>query len=84
MVFGGAVTGFLMWVFAMVVVSMATVDSDTTPEALPWVLGAVVLCAVGLIVWPRTRRLGEGLLLGIAIGLVVAGGVCIPLVVTSS
>ena len=76
----------MLWLFAMVVVVTATYDSTggTIDGILLWVLVAVFLCAVMLIVWPRTRRLGQGLLLGFAIGLVVAGGICIPLSVGSA
>lgn len=85
-VLGGAVLGFLAWFLAMVVVVIANYDTTggMIEGVLLWVLGAVFLSAVGLIVWPRTRRLGEGFLLGFAIGLVVAGGICIPLSVGSA
>ena len=43
---------------------------------------ALLAASVGLIVWRRTRRLAQGFVLGAAIGLVVAGGLCIPLVST--
>ena len=80
---GGVLVGFLTWTFAMVGVAMATFGNTGPANGpLTWVLVAVFLGAVGLIVWPRTRRVGKGLLLGVAIGLVVAGGICIPLVVS--
>lgn len=80
--FGGAALGFLSWVLAMFVLIVSTYSSTggTIDRFLPWLLGAVLVGAVALILWPRTRRLGEGLLLGFAIGLVVAGGICLPLV----
>ena len=84
-VFGGAVLGFFAWVFLTFVLFIATgsiAESTPATEALvTWTLVALFVCAVGLIVWPRTRRLGQGLLLGTAIGLVVAGGLCLPLLV---
>ena len=85
-VFAGAVLGFFAWVFLAFVLFIATGSiAESTPGAtealVTWTLVAVFVCAVGLIVWPRTRRLGQGLLLGTAIGLVVAGGLCLPLLV---
>jgi hypothetical protein len=85
-VFGGAVLGFLVWVFGVgiVVLSSGVFDSPgASATVVTWSLVAVVLCAVGLIVWPRTRNLGKGMVLGVAIGLVVAGGLCIPLIAGS-
>ena len=82
-VFGGAVLGFLAWAFAVGILALSSGVFDTpgtSGTVVTWSLIAVFLCAVGLIVWPRTRRLGKGMLLGVAIGLVIAGGLCIPLI----
>ena len=69
----------------MFIVVVGTLDSTGSIDGvLTWSMLAVFLAAVGLIVWPRTRRLGQGLVLGIAIGLVVAGGICLPLVLGSA
>ena len=79
-VVGGALLGFMAWAFTWLLVSF---DSATVSPLLTWASVGVFLVAVGLIVWPRSRRLGQGFLLGLAIGLVVAGGVCIPLMMTA-
>jgi hypothetical protein len=82
----GLPLGFVAWVigsFALLAVS-GTLANDTgagSTVALV-VLVLVFLASVGLVVWPRTRRLGQGFVLGAAIGLIVAGGLCIPLVST--
>jgi hypothetical protein len=85
-VIGGAVLGMFAWFFIAFVATMATYGSESgsTSGWLLWGFVAIFACAVGLIAWPRTRRLGEGLLLGVAIGLVVAGGLCIPMIVSAS
>lgn len=81
----GAVLGFGGWVVMTFVLIIVTGNIDAgygqSGTILTGWLIAVFLGAVALIVWPRTRRLGQGLLLGTAIGLVVAGGLCIPLMV---
>jgi hypothetical protein len=86
-VFGGAVLGFLVWVFGIGILALSSGVFDspgTSGTVVTWSLIAVLLCAAGLIVWPRTRRLGKGMVLGVAIGLVVAGGLCIPLIAGSA
>lgn len=80
----GAVIGFVLWVGVSVLVVIATGFAEPVGTA-PWlaivVLGAIFVLAVASIVWPRTRRLGQGIILGLAIGMVVAGGLCIPLLI---
>ena len=50
------------------------------PFPSAYLLVLLLLASIGLIVWRRTRRLAQGFVLGAAIGLVVAGGLCLPLV----
>ena len=82
----GIPLGFVAWVvgsFAVLAVSGTLASSTGAGSAVALaVLVLGFLAAVGLVVWPRTRRLGQGFVLGAAIGLIVAGGLCIPLVST--
>lgn len=79
----GVVIGFPLWV----VVSFVAILSTGFSEGGSGVAGSVavgglvvlLLGAVGLIIWPRSRRLGQGIILGIAIGMVVGGGLCMPI-----
>ena len=86
-VVAGALLGFIAWGFAWAFVFFESAmggTSSTVDPLLTWTFVGVFLGAVGLIVWPRTRRLGQGFLLGLAIGLVVAGGLCLPALLPSS
>ena len=82
----GIPLGFVAWVvgsFAVLAVSGTLGGGTGAGSAVALaVLVLGFLAAVGLVVWPRTRRLGQGFVLGAAIGLIVAGGLCIPLVST--
>lgn len=44
-----------------------------------WLVPIVLVVGLGLTVAQSTRRIGGGLLLGLAVGLVVSAGVCISL-----
>jgi hypothetical protein len=81
----GIPIGFVAWVVGSLLLLGLTgaspVGGTSGSNVLTLVLLVVLLAAsVGLIVWRRTRRLAQGFVLGAAIGLVVAGGLCIPLV----
>ena len=79
----GIPIGFVAWVLGsfLVLVLAGTMGGSSGGNVLALVLLVLLLLAsVGLIVWRRTRRLAQGFVLGAAIGLVVAGGLCIPLV----
>lgn len=79
----GIPVGFVAWVLGsfLLLAVTGTLAGTSGSNVLALVLLVVLLAAsVGLIVWPRTRRLAQGFVLGAAIGLVVAGGLCIPLV----
>jgi hypothetical protein len=82
----GIPLGFVAWVvgsFAVLALSGTLASSTGAESAVALALLVLgFLAAVGLVVWPRTRRLGQGFVLGAAIGLIVAGGLCIPLVST--
>lgn len=79
----GIPIGFVAWVLAsfLLLAVTGTLAGTSGNNVLALVLLVALLAAsVGLIVWRRTRRLAQGFVLGAAIGLVVAGGLCIPLV----
>lgn len=79
----GIPIGFVAWVIGSILLLGATgaMAGASGSNVLPLVLlVALLVASVGLIVWRRTRRLAQGFVLGAAIGLVVAGGLCIPLV----
>lgn len=79
----GVPIGFVSWVVGSFLVLAATGTMANSSQGKVIALVALVLLLVasaGLIVWRRTRRLAQGFVLGAAIGLVVAGGLCIPLV----
>ena len=81
----GIPIGFVAWVVGSLLLLGLTgaspVGGTSGGNMLSLVLLVALLAAsVGLIVWRRTRRLAQGFVLGAAIGLVVAGGLCIPLV----
>jgi len=81
----GVPIGFVAWVIGSFLVLMVTgtMGGSSGGNVVALVLLVLLLLAsVGLIVWRRTRRLAQGFVLGAAIGLVVAGGLCIPLVST--
>ena len=80
----GIPIGFVAWVvgsFAIIGVTgaLASEGSSSPTQALA-VRVLLLLASGGRIVWRRTRRLWQGFVLGAAIGLVVAGGLCIPIV----
>jgi hypothetical protein len=79
----GVPVGFVAWVVGSfaVLAATGTLAGSTGGNTLAVVVLVLLLIgSVGLIVWRRTRRLAAGFVLGAAIGLVVAGGLCIPLV----
>lgn len=79
----GVPIGFVAWVVGsfLVLIVTGTMAGDSGGNLVALVLLVLLLLAsIGLIVWRRTRRLAQGFVLGAAIGLVVAGGLCIPLV----
>jgi hypothetical protein len=83
-ILGGIMLGFTAWVFMSFVVilgsSFGTGVSPAADAVVPWVFIAIIALAVGLVVWPRSRPLGKGFLLGNAIGVIVAGGLCVPII----
>lgn len=82
---GAGVLGFLGWilVFWVVVVATGSFDGPTGAGGTVYygLLVALLVGALGLLVWPRTRRAGQGLVLALSVGFLVAGGICIPMVV---
>lgn len=77
----GIPVGFVAWVFgSLLILNLWSSSSGFGSTGALAVLVVFLVAAVGLIVWRRTRRLAQGFVLGLAIGLVVAGGLCIPLV----
>ncbi|WP_392544750.1 hypothetical protein [Oryzobacter telluris] len=82
----GVPIGFVLWVVVSFVVILGTSFGDTTsavPQAaVIGLLAALLAVAVGLIVWRRSRQLGQGIILGIAIGMIVGGGLCLPIVLS--
>ena len=83
-ILGGLVLGFFAWViFSFVVILGTYYGQGTNPTAdavVPWLFLAIIVAAVALIVWPRSRPIGKGFILGIAIGVIVAGGLCVPII----
>ncbi|WP_377644145.1 hypothetical protein [Oryzobacter terrae] len=79
----GLVIGFVLWVvvsFAAIISTGFGESSAGASESVAVVfLVALFGGAVGLIVWRRSRELGQGIILGIAIGMVVGAGLCAPL-----
>ena len=84
-ILGGVVLGFMVWVFmSFIVIIGSGFGEGVSPTAnaiVPWVFLALIGLAVALIVWPPSRRLGQGFILGSAIGMIVAGGLCMPIVI---
>ncbi len=79
----GIPVGFVAWVVGsfLVIIATGTMAGSSGGNVVALVLLVLLLIAsIGLIVWRRTRRLAQGFVLGAAIGLVVAGGLCLPLV----
>ena len=77
----GIPVGFVAWVFgSLLILNLWSSSSGFGSTGALVVLVVLLAAAVGLIVWRRTRRLAQGFVLGLAIGLVVAGGLCVPLV----
>jgi hypothetical protein len=79
----GIPVGFVAWVVGsfLVIIATGTMGGSSGGNVVALVLLVLLLIAsIGLIVWRRTRRLAQGFVLGAAIGLVVAGGLCLPLV----
>ncbi len=83
-ILAGVVLGFIAWVIMSFVVIIGTYygqgTNRTADAVVPWLFLAIIAGAIGLIVWPRSRPLGKGFLLGSAIGMIVAGGLCVPLI----
>lgn len=80
---GGAVLGFIgSWMlFAVAVVTMYSYygDSSTTTQT---VIGVAVLLLIpivsgALMLSRRTRQLGAGMLMGVAVGSLAGAGICI-------
>jgi hypothetical protein len=78
----GMPIGFVTWAVGSVMLLsiMSSTDSSVSNSVAVAVLVVLLMASIGLIVWKRTRRLAQGFVLGLAIGLVVAGGLCVPLV----
>jgi hypothetical protein len=87
-VIGGAALGFFGNVFVFIAISSAfwglTGGSSRTGELVVSVVAVLALPAIALtlMIFPRTRHAGAGLLLGVAIGSVIAAGLCAPLIVS--
>lgn len=79
----GLVIGFVVWVVVSFVAILSTGFGESSAGASETVavvfLVALFLGALGLIVWRRSRELGQGIILGIAVGMVVGAGLCAPL-----
>lgn len=77
----GIVLGTVLWagtlLLMMALNNTATQFSDLPVDAL-WVGESLLVAALAIaaIVHPKTRQLGAGLLLGIAIGAVIWSGLC--------
>ncbi|WP_404384363.1 hypothetical protein LL946_02275 [Knoellia locipacati] len=82
---GAGVMGFIGWVVVFWILVIATESfngaTGTSGAVYYALLVALLGGAVGLVVWPRTRRMGQGLLLALSVGFIIAGGICVPLVV---
>jgi hypothetical protein len=82
-VIGGAVLGFIAswFLIALTLIGMYTTYGDSTSTRQNVVAIAVpalpAIIAVALLVAPRTRYLGAGLLAGFAIGYILGAGVCV-------
>ncbi len=79
----GVPIGFVAWVVGSLLVLTAAgnlSDPSVGSVVALAVLVPLLVASVGLIVWRRSRQFAQGFVLGAAIGLVVAGGLCIPLV----
>lgn len=83
-ILAGLLLGFFGWVaFSVLVIIGTYYGQGTNPTAdaiVPWLFLAILVAAVALIIWPRSRPFGKGLVLGIAIGVIVAGGLCVPII----
>lgn len=81
--FSGAVLGVIAsWLLiALTLIGMYTTYGDSTSTRQNVVAIAVpalpAIIAVALLVAPRTRYLGAGLLAGFAIGYILGAGVCV-------
>ncbi len=75
-VFGGLVIGAVSWVAFGIFLSVLNPNGSSVVYQVGFL--AMFLGALGLIIWPRTRRVGQGLVLGIAIALVIGAGLCVP------
>jgi len=80
-VIGGAVLGFIAsWLLAIITgFALYTTygDSNSTTVSIYSALALPAIIAVALLVAPRTRYLGAGLLAGFAIGYILGAGVCV-------
>lgn len=74
----GVVLGILLCFVVGVIVTVAEISLGRVTTPLWWWLALFSLPVVGLVVLlvPRWRRAGAGLVLGMAIGSVVFAGVC--------
>lgn len=79
----GLVIGVAVWVVVSVVLVLSVSFGESTGGSGDTVvlvlLGLLALAAVGLVVWRRSRELGQGIILGIAVGMVVGAGLCGPI-----
>jgi len=65
---------FLLLVPALFAGVLGLFLDDRAEELFPFVLVTLVV-PVGLVIWPRTRRFGRYMLLGMVVTAVVVGGV---------
>jgi hypothetical protein len=65
---------FLLLVPALFAAVLGLLLDDRAEELFPFVLVTLVV-PVGLMLWPRTRRFGRYMLLGMVVTAVVVGGV---------
>jgi hypothetical protein len=80
---GGAALGFFGWIVVFWILVTATGSFDggrgTSGAIYYTALVALLASAVGLALWPRTRRLGQGFVLALSVGFIIAGGICLPI-----
>ena len=77
----GVVLGTVLWsviLFAMMAVNNTATGHYNVPAEVLYVGESLLVAglAIAAIVHPKTRQLGAGLLLGVAIGAVIWSGLC--------
>ncbi len=86
-VVGGLVLGAVVcwvWITASLILGLGTAystSSDVVAVVAVAVAALPVVVGIVLLVRPRTRQLGAGFLMGIAIGMIAGAGVCASLFV---